>query len=286
MSSTFTTSSTVCASTTSFLRSRFTGKERDSESGNDYFGARYYASSMGRFMSPDWSAKAEPVPYAKLDYPQSLNLYAYVLNNPLSGIDADGHACGESGQPACPVPQTPPAQPAQTNGTPGTGSTIVTVSATSNYLPMVAGAALGEAIDPAGGGVVGALLASTVGVGGSVSYVPSTDSWYAGPTVSFTPQLMGGNGVSANTALVPATQDPNAIANGKSFSVNAQPMALTGSTVTYSPGSGPPVAGPTVGTRTATTTFGASYNVNVTPFVRAARDTINNVVNTVRSWFN
>jgi RHS repeat-associated protein len=69
----------------------FTGKERDTESGNDYFGARYYGSSMGRFMSPDWSAKAEPVPYAKLDDPQSLNLYAYVLNNPLRHIDSDGH---------------------------------------------------------------------------------------------------------------------------------------------------------------------------------------------------
>jgi RHS repeat-associated protein len=33
--------------------SSFTGKERDAESGNDYFGARYYASSMGRFSSPD-----------------------------------------------------------------------------------------------------------------------------------------------------------------------------------------------------------------------------------------
>ena len=71
----------------------FTGKERDAESGNDYFGARYYSSSMGRFMSPDWSAKAEPVPYAKLDDPQSLNLYSYALNNPLSNIDTDGHAC-------------------------------------------------------------------------------------------------------------------------------------------------------------------------------------------------
>jgi RHS repeat-associated protein len=69
----------------------FTGKERDTESGNDYFGARYYASSMGRFMSPDWSAKVEPVPYSKLDNPQTLNLYAYVGNNPLSGIDSDGH---------------------------------------------------------------------------------------------------------------------------------------------------------------------------------------------------
>src|SRR5271166_5223638 len=56
------------------VQSRSTGKERDVESGNDYFGARYYASSMGRFMSPDWSAQEEPVPYAKMDDPQSLNL--------------------------------------------------------------------------------------------------------------------------------------------------------------------------------------------------------------------
>lgn len=70
---------------------KFTGKERDSESGLDYFGARYYASSMGRWMSPDWSAKEDPVPYAKLDDPQSLNLYGYVGNNPLSKADADGH---------------------------------------------------------------------------------------------------------------------------------------------------------------------------------------------------
>ena len=83
----------------------FTGKERDTESGNDYFDARYYSSAMGRFMSPDWSAKVEPVPYAKLDDPQSLNLYAYVLNNPLSGVDADGHTCGENGEQACATTQ-------------------------------------------------------------------------------------------------------------------------------------------------------------------------------------
>ncbi len=69
----------------------FTGKERDTESGLDYFGARYYASIMGRFMSPDWSTKIEPVPYSKLDNPQTLNLYAYVGNNPLSLTDSDGH---------------------------------------------------------------------------------------------------------------------------------------------------------------------------------------------------
>jgi hypothetical protein len=46
---------------------------------------------MGRWLSPDWSAKEEPVPYAKLDEPQTLNLYQYVRNNPLSRVDADGH---------------------------------------------------------------------------------------------------------------------------------------------------------------------------------------------------
>jgi RHS repeat-associated protein len=73
----------------------FTGKERDAETGNDYFGARYFASSMGRFMSPDWSAQEEPVPYAKLGDPQSLNLYSYVRNNPLGGVDQDGHCAGD-----------------------------------------------------------------------------------------------------------------------------------------------------------------------------------------------
>ena len=46
---------------------------------------------MGRFESPDWANKAEPVPYAKLDNPQTLNLYGYVANNPESRVDPDGH---------------------------------------------------------------------------------------------------------------------------------------------------------------------------------------------------
>jgi RHS repeat-associated protein len=74
-------------------RSRATGKERDSESGLDYFGARYYGSALGRFTSPDWSPRSEPVPYADFENPQSLNQYSYsyVGNNPLSRSDPDGH---------------------------------------------------------------------------------------------------------------------------------------------------------------------------------------------------
>jgi RHS repeat-associated protein len=71
----------------------FTGKYRDGETGLDNFGARYYSSALGRFMTPDWSAAPEAVPYANLENPQSLNLYNYVLNNPVSSTDRDGHWC-------------------------------------------------------------------------------------------------------------------------------------------------------------------------------------------------
>ena len=80
---------------------KFIGKERDSESGLDNFGARYDSWQYGRFMSPNWSAKAEPVPYAKLGNPQSLNLYAYVDNNPTTLTDPDGHCSQNGGQEAC-----------------------------------------------------------------------------------------------------------------------------------------------------------------------------------------
>jgi len=76
---------------------KFTGKERDSESGLDYFGARYYGSNMGRWMSPDWSENPEAVPYSNLENPQSLNLYNYVNNNPLSKSDPNGH-CDVDGE--------------------------------------------------------------------------------------------------------------------------------------------------------------------------------------------
>jgi RHS repeat-associated protein len=56
--------------------------------------ARYYASNDARFLTPDWSSVPEAVPYANLQNPQSLNLYDYVGDNPLGGIDANGHCWG------------------------------------------------------------------------------------------------------------------------------------------------------------------------------------------------
>ena len=70
---------------------KFEGKERDTETNNDDFGARYYASQFGRWTSPDWSAAVAPVPYANLTNPQTLNLYAMVSDNPETFADLDGH---------------------------------------------------------------------------------------------------------------------------------------------------------------------------------------------------
>lgn len=88
------------------VQSRYTGKERDTESGLDYFGARYYASNMGRWMSPDWADKPEAVPYSDLANPQSLNLYGYVKNNPLRQTDPDGH--DDDGDPQQTATAPPP----------------------------------------------------------------------------------------------------------------------------------------------------------------------------------
>jgi RHS repeat-associated protein len=94
-------------------RYKFTGKERDTESNLDMFGARYYGSSLGRFMTPDWSEEPEPAPYADLRDPQSLNLYSYVRNNPMSSTDDDGHECTQdaNGNIHCVVNEKAPDDP-------------------------------------------------------------------------------------------------------------------------------------------------------------------------------
>ena len=64
---------------------KFTGKERDAETGLDYFGARYMSSAQGRWTTPD-----PLLGTLRPDNPQTLNRYAYTLNNPLRYVDHDG----------------------------------------------------------------------------------------------------------------------------------------------------------------------------------------------------
>jgi RHS repeat-associated protein len=67
------------------VRQQFTQKERDIETGLDYFGARYYGSTLGRFTSPDPVLSS-----GKSLQPQSWNRYSYCLNDPLKYVDPNG----------------------------------------------------------------------------------------------------------------------------------------------------------------------------------------------------
>ncbi len=71
---------------------KFTGKERDSETNLDYFGARYYSNGLGRFITPD----APGLDQYRIN-PQTWNLYTYGRNNPLRFTDPTGnYVCGSS----------------------------------------------------------------------------------------------------------------------------------------------------------------------------------------------
>jgi RHS repeat-associated protein len=80
--------SAACSPSVAFGHAyKFTGKERDTESGLDYFGARYHSSALGRFVSVDPSSvSVQPL------NPQSWNRYNYTYNNPLKFVDHDGKA--------------------------------------------------------------------------------------------------------------------------------------------------------------------------------------------------
>jgi RHS repeat-associated protein len=68
------------------IKQKFTQKERDDETGLDFFGARYYASVTGRFTTVDPMGIDEK----RLLDPQMINAYAYARNSPLRYIDPDG----------------------------------------------------------------------------------------------------------------------------------------------------------------------------------------------------
>ena len=73
------------------VRQLFTAKERDVETGLDYFLARYRSATQGRFISTDpenYQARLTPTD------PQAWNGYSYVGNNPLGRTDPNGKGDG------------------------------------------------------------------------------------------------------------------------------------------------------------------------------------------------
>ncbi|MDP9171087.1 MAG: RHS repeat-associated core domain-containing protein [Acidobacteriota bacterium] len=65
---------------------KFTGQERDGETGLDNFVARHMTGAQGRFLTPDPLGNF----VASAGNPQSWNMYSYVRNNPLAYIDPSG----------------------------------------------------------------------------------------------------------------------------------------------------------------------------------------------------
>ena len=173
------------------------GKERDTESGLDYFGARYYGSNMGRWMSPDWADKPEPVPYSSLDNPQSLNLYGYVLNNPLSKDDPDGHCCEWAKQKYAQAQKWTGDHPRTVAAMKATGAAIVTVAAVATIVatapvsvPVTFGAAAASALTTTAVAITGtgAAVATVAYTGAAITGDQNLGGW---PTSARPPTSLG-----------------------------------------------------------------------------------------------
>jgi RHS repeat-associated protein len=235
----------------------FTGKERDNESGLDYFGARYFASSMGRWMSPDWSKTPQGVPYATLSNPQSLNLYSYVLNNPIGNRDPDGHICilgvGNTCNPGPPPPPAAPKPPTPAQHVAGAipqqgGPTVSAASAVSTPRPtspasFTAGGGLGGNVE-VGIGVAGAgangsinqaisvnsngqVSAGVVGNNGAVAYVGNSS--IGDPNQSGTPLIVGAYGGGGINGFISNASIPDLSGPFQTTSVNIGIGEVSGS---------------------------------------------------------
>ena len=85
------------------MRQKLTSKERDFETGLDYFVNRLYSSSQGRFTSVDPEGSG-----ARESDPRSWNGYAYAGGNPILFTDPDGReylVCDPDGRSNCRVVQ-------------------------------------------------------------------------------------------------------------------------------------------------------------------------------------
>lgn len=199
-------------------RQKFTLKERDNETGLDYFLARYYSSIQGRFTSPDEftggpdelyffveDASANPTFYSDFRNPQSLNKYQYTYNNPLRYVDPDGHdPSSDLPDPCCDQETQKRVATGAVIGA-GVGAVVGGVvggvsgavgggAAGTVLIPLpVVGTASGVIVGGGGGGAGGAVQGAAAGavIGGLLGYVydqivgPSTSP---APTTATPPQ--------------------------------------------------------------------------------------------------
>jgi RHS repeat-associated protein len=164
---------------------RSTGKERDSETGLDYFDVRYLSGAQGRFTSPD-----EPLTFADPENPQTWNLYAYGLNSPLLYSDPSGHEpCVNGVNPG--TSTAPGLDPIQELILGRLTNTLVTMNQVAEKTQQVVQSTVDwlSSRDPsctlkgmAAGGGAGLALGSTVGLAG-------------GPTAFITVPVGGGLGL-------------------------------------------------------------------------------------------
>jgi RHS repeat-associated protein len=203
---------------------KFEGKERDAETTNDDFGARFYSSTYGRFLSADWSAIPEPVPYANLTNPQTLNLYAMVSDNPETFADLDGHVW-------LPCQDAPPAAPQAQNATSPQSTTPPPPQEASAAAPALIGClASGVCGDAAAAGGPAAILFALPLAAMAFAVVtppmeqgdPMTPGYMPAPPVTSTPASTSQQGAvdtspiqtsrGSNVAPDPNAQGPHSVA--------------------------------------------------------------------------
>ena len=218
----------------------FTGKERDTESGNDYFLARYYSSNMGgRFLTPDWSKNPQGVPYANYSNPQSLNLYAYVADNPQSLADADGH-CTDTTNAPCKLAQAAKKNSAaaqsksqQQGGCDAVSHPCTTVTVHGNsmggsILPALSQAWSYVKSHPLTGTFIYPLFGGYIGPAVNITYLPKTKN------LCVAPGLGGADGrnISVGLDMVGNLANAKNITKGGSISVGAQATPFLGAQAT------------------------------------------------------
>ena len=211
----------------------FTGKEHDAESNLENFGARYYNSRYGRFVTPDWSSVPAPVPYADLTNPQTLNQYVIVQDNPNTFADLDGHdppaanagcTAREGAQKSCDPGFAATTGPCSGTGTTNCSTAQLVLQAAQND-PPVSPDVLGDAlISMLAGGLVSAVESAVDFATSSVENVVDSSAPDASQSSNAAEDIVGPKKGSTTGAETP----PESGETGVSFGHGGRHLGGTG----------------------------------------------------------